>query len=100
MVPNLSVFHPNRQIAHQEAERIAESPAGATASEKLGRFSGERLTLTSLTISYLSNAIRGELISRLFLLSGIALLLAKIRHAIRQCEQWDPLLGRVRRCGD
>lgn len=79
MVPNLSVFHPNRQIAHQEAERIAESPAGATASEKLGRFSGERLTLTSLTISYLSNAIRGELISRLFLLSGIALLLAKIK---------------------
>ncbi len=78
MLPNLSVFHPNRQLAHQEAERISESSIGTGLSQKLGRFTGKPLTLTSLTISYLSSAVRGELIWRLFLLSGIALILAKI----------------------
>jgi hypothetical protein len=79
MLPNLSVFHPNRQLAHQEAERISESPNRARLAEKLGRFVDERpLTLTSLTVSWLNAAIRGELISRLFLLSIIALIFAKI----------------------
>ncbi len=79
MLPNLSVFHPNRQLAHREAERISESPDGAKLAEKLGRFADKRpLTLTSLTVSYLNGAIRGELISRLFLLSIIALIFAKI----------------------
>lgn len=79
MLPNLSLFHPNRQLAHREAERIAESPDGAKLAEKLGRFVDERpLTSTSLTVSYLDAAIRGELISRLFLLSIIALIFAKI----------------------
>jgi hypothetical protein len=78
MLPNLSVFHPNRQLAHHEAQRISESPSGAKVGEKLGRFTGERLTLASLTVSHLSGAIQGELIARLFLLSGIALILAKI----------------------
>lgn len=78
MLPNLSVFRPNRQLAHQEAERISESSIGAGLSQKLGRFTGKPLTLTSLTISYLSSSVRGELIWRLFLLSGIALILAKI----------------------
>ncbi len=79
MLPNLSVFHPNRQLARHEAARISESPDGAKLAEKLGRFVDERpLTLTSLTVSYLNAAIRGELISRLFLLSIIALIFAKI----------------------
>ena len=79
MLPNLSVFQPNRQLAHQEAERISESPDGAKLAEKLERFSdGRPLGLTSLTFSYLNAAIRGELISRLFLFSVIALLLTKI----------------------
>jgi len=79
MLPNLSVFHPNRQLAHQEAERISESPDGAKVAEKLGRLVDARpLTLTSLTVSYLNAAIRVELISRLFLLSIIALTFAKI----------------------
>jgi hypothetical protein len=79
MLPNLSVFHPNRQLAHQEAERLSQSPDRANLAEKLGRFVDERpLTLTSLTVSYLNAAIRGELISRLFLLSIIALIFAKI----------------------
>lgn len=78
ILPNLSVFHPNRELAHHEAERISESPAGANLAEKLGRFSGGPLTLTSLTVSQLNAAIRGELISRLFLLSIIALIFAKI----------------------
>jgi hypothetical protein len=79
MLPNLSVFHPNRQLVHQEAERISESPDAAKLAEKLGRFVDERpLTLTSLTASYLDAAIRGELILRLFLLSIIALIFAKI----------------------
>jgi len=79
LLPNLSVFHPNRELAHQQAERISESPDRAKLAEKLGRFVDERpLTLTSLTVSYLNAAIRGELVSRLFLLSLIAVIFAKI----------------------
>jgi len=79
ILPNLSVFHPNRQLAHQEAERISESTDGAKLAEKVRRFIDDRpLTLTSLTVSYLNAAIRGELISRLFLLSIIALIFVKI----------------------
>jgi hypothetical protein len=79
MLPNLSVFHPNRELAHQEAERISASPNGAKLAEKLGRFVDERpLTFPSLTVLWLSAAIRGELMSRLFLLSIIALIFAKI----------------------
>ena len=82
MLPNLSVFHPNRQLAHQEAERISASTDGAKLVEKLERFSDRRpLGLTSLAFSYLNAAIRGELISRLFLLSVIALMLTKITGA-------------------
>ncbi len=79
MLPNLSPFHPNRQLAHQEAERLPQSPDGAKLAEKLGKFIDERpLTLTSLTVSYLSAAISGELIWRLFLVSIIALFFARI----------------------
>jgi hypothetical protein len=79
MLPSLSVFHPNRQLAHQEAQRISESPDGAKLAEKLGRFVDDRpLSLPSLTVWYLNAAIRGELISRLFLLSVIALIFKKI----------------------
>jgi hypothetical protein len=79
MLPNLSEFHPNRQLAPHEAERISESPGGVKLAENLGRFFDERpLTLTSLTVSCLNAAIRGELISRLFLLSIIAFIFAKI----------------------
>lgn len=78
ILPNLSVFHPNRQLALQEAERISESPDGAKLAEKLGRFSGGPLTSTSLTVLYMNNAIQGELNSRLFLLSIIAFMFAKI----------------------
>src|SRR5258708_17374773 len=79
MLPNLSVFHPNRQLAYHEAERISASPDGAKLAEKLRRFVVWRpLTLPSLTASYLNAAIRVELTSRLFLLSIIALIFAKI----------------------
>ena len=79
ILPVLSVFHPNRQLAHQQAERISESPDGAKLAEKPERLADKQpLTLTSLIVSYLNAAIRGELISRLFLLSIIALVFAKI----------------------
>jgi hypothetical protein len=83
LLPNLSVFrpvfHPNRELAHQEAERIIESNDKAKLEEKLGRFVDERpLTFASLTVSWLNAAIRVELISRLFLLSIIALIFAKV----------------------
>jgi len=79
MLPNLSMFHPNRQLAHQEAEKIFKSPDGGKLAEKLGRFVDDRpLSLTSLTVSYLNAAIRGQLISSLFLLSVITLIFAKI----------------------
>jgi hypothetical protein len=82
ILPSLSAFHPNRQLARHEAERISESPDGAKLADKLGRFSDVRpLTSTSLTISYLNAAIQGELISRLFLLSIIALIFARITHS-------------------
>jgi hypothetical protein len=82
MLPNLSVFHPNRQLAHHEAQRISESPDGAKLAEKLGRFSdGRPLTLTSLTVSYLNAAIWGELISRLFLFSILPLSSQRLRVA-------------------
>jgi hypothetical protein len=77
-LPNLSVFHPNRQPAHREAERISKSPAGASVGAKLETFSSGPLSLTSIIVSYLSGAVRGELFSRLFLLSGIVLILARI----------------------
>src|SRR6266576_1312720 len=79
LLPNLSVFRPNRELSHQQAERISEPPDRARLAEKLGRFVDERpLTLTSLTVSWLTAAIRVELISRLFLLPIIALIFAKI----------------------
>jgi hypothetical protein len=83
LLPNLSVFrpvfHPNRELVHQEAETIIESNDKAKLAEKLGRFIDERpLTLTSLTVSWLNAAIRVELFSRLFLLSIIAIIFAKI----------------------
>jgi hypothetical protein len=73
-LPSLSVFHPNRQLAHHEAERISESADRSKLNATVEQFSGRPLTLTSLTVLYLNDAIRGELISRLFLLSTIALL--------------------------
>lgn len=79
MLPNSSVFHPNRRLAHEEAKRISESPTAASLDEKLGRFTSGPLTPTSLVISFLSSAISGELVSRLFLVSGIALILAMIK---------------------
>jgi hypothetical protein len=78
LLPNLSVFHPKRQLAHHEAERISESVDPAKLSAAVEQFSGRPLTFTSLTVLYLNDAIRGGLISRLFLLSTIALLLTKI----------------------
>jgi hypothetical protein len=79
MLPNLSVFHPNRHLAHQEADRLSQSPEGPKLAEKLGRFTDDRpLTLTSLTVSYLSAAISGEVMWRLFLVSTIALIFARI----------------------
>ena len=79
MLPNSSAFHPNRQLAHEEAKKISESPTAASLDERLGRFTSGPLTPTSLVISFLSSAISGELVSRLFLVSGIALILAKLR---------------------
>jgi hypothetical protein len=82
LLPNLSVFHPNRQLALREAERISESPDRAKLADKLERFTdGRPLTLTSLTVSYLNAAIRGELIARLFLLSIIALIFTKVMRS-------------------
>src|SRR6266849_8839829 len=86
LLPNLSVFcpvfHPNRELVHQEAERIVESNDKAKLAEKLGRFVDERpLTLTSLTVSYLNAAIRGELISRLSCFLSLPLSSQRLRVA-------------------
>jgi len=83
ILPSFSVFHPKRQLALHEAEKISASPDGAKLAEKLQRLSdGRPLTSTSLTVSYLNAAIRGELISRLFLLSILALIFAKITGSL------------------
>jgi len=96
MLPNLSVFHLNRQLAHQEAERLSQSPEGPGLAEKLRRFTDDRpLTLTSLTVSYLSAAISGELIWRLFLVSIIALVFARITGSPPETTRVRVLLSAV-----
>ena len=78
IAPNFSVFHPNRESAHREVERISQSPAGSNAAHKLERLSDGPMTLGTLTISYLSGAIQGELFWRLFLLSSITFIVTKM----------------------
>jgi len=77
VVPNLPIFHPNRQSTIDEAEKILNSPAGAKIDEFLNRTSGPGLTTSELALLDVCDVIQGELAARLFLLSGIVWILAK-----------------------
>ncbi|HXQ25922.1 MAG TPA: hypothetical protein VN822_05910 [Candidatus Acidoferrales bacterium] len=79
VTPDLPVFHPNRQAAHRDAEKILNSPAGAQLSEKLNRFAGPPLTAGSSALLDVTGAISGAL-DRLLWISGIAWLLMRIRR--------------------
>lgn len=77
---NLPALHPNRQLAHQEAEKIVASARSAEVGAKLAEFAGQRATFVSLAISYFSAAVSGELLWRLFVFSGVVLLFSKIAN--------------------
>ena len=80
IMANLPALHPNRQLAHREAEKIAASARSAEVGAKIAQF-GKRVTFVSLTVSYVSDAVLRELIWRLFLLSSIVVLLGRIAGA-------------------
>ena len=80
-LPNASMFHPNRQQAAIRAAEIENSPVRAQLDEqieKLGMTATKPYTSAFLAISYLADAIDGELNARLFELSVIVLLFVQI----------------------
>lgn len=81
IVPNLPILHPDRQSMHREAETILNSGAGAKLTESVKRTSGPPLTSAELALSYVCEAIPGELTARLFFLSGITWILTKVTRA-------------------
>jgi hypothetical protein len=78
IVPNLPILHPNRQSIQRESERILNSSTGMKITEFVKRTSGPPLTSTELALSYVCEAVPGELTARLFFLSGIAWILTKV----------------------
>ena len=78
MVPKLPFLHPNRESHYREAEKILTSSAKAKVNEFVNRTSGPPLTSAELALSYVCQAIPGELTTRLFFLSGFVWILAKV----------------------
>ena len=78
MVPELPFLHPNRESHHRDAEKILNSSTGAKLTEFVKRTSGARLTPAELALSYVCEAIPGELTARLFFLSGFVWILTKV----------------------
>jgi len=80
IVPNLPMLHPNRKPVDREAEKILNSPTKAKIAEFAKRTSGPPMNGSELALYYVCGAVSGELFARLFLLSGIIWILAKITH--------------------
>jgi len=78
MVPRLPFLHPNRESHNREAEKILNSSTEAKLNEFVNRTSGARVTSAELMLSYVCEAIPGELTTRLFFLSGLIWILAKV----------------------
>ena len=78
IVPNFSTLHQSRQTIHREAEKILDSPAEAKFTELVNRTSGRGMQSGDLALSYVCDAILGGLTARLFFLSGIVWILAKV----------------------
>jgi hypothetical protein len=78
VVPALPILHPYRQSIHRETENILDSPARAKVTDFVKRTMGRQITRSDLAVSYVFEAISGELAARLFLLSSIAWILTKI----------------------
>jgi hypothetical protein len=78
MVPKLPFLHPNRASHYHEGEKILNSSTGAKLNEFVKRTSGARVSSAQMMLSYLCEAVPGELTTRLFFLSGFVWILAKI----------------------
>jgi len=76
---NVPPFHPHRDAALREAQRLSESPAVAKALEALG--TPHPLTTLSLTVGFIYSAINAELLWRLGLLSLLAWLFGKLARS-------------------
>ncbi|MGO9588518.1 MAG: hypothetical protein ACLP3K_00550 [Candidatus Acidiferrales bacterium] len=81
IVPSLPIFHPNRRLIDRQVNELLNSPAETRIEKFVERTVGRRLTNVNLGPYYLSEAVSGELGSRLFLLSGVAWILAKASRA-------------------
>jgi hypothetical protein len=78
-LPDLSIFNPNRKQRAAEVTEIVQSPVGA----KLGDMAGERVARRRFTpfletVSFLDDAINGEIYARLFMISVLVLLLSRL----------------------
>jgi hypothetical protein len=96
VVPDLPIFHPSRQASHREAEEIIKSPAAPKSREFVERTSGSRIGYASLALSYVCDSVSGALFARLFLISGIAWVLARATgaapDAVSQSILWLAIL--------
>jgi hypothetical protein len=96
MVPDLPIFHPGRQASHRRVEEVMNSPAAPQIKEFVERTSGRRIGFSSLALSYVCDSISGGLFARLFLISGIAWVLARAtgaaRDAVSQSILWPAII--------
>jgi hypothetical protein len=94
---DLRVFHPNRGINHQLAEKIASEPRSPQLNEKLGRTSGpiNHFTPVSMFLNEIGGILSGELIGRLFFVSGVAWVLTKILRDPSRPPGWGVLSAAI-----
>jgi len=72
----LPILHPNRNVSREFAVKITSQPLSPQLQEKI-RQTSSSVTLWSEAVSYVCGPLSGELIGRLFTVSGVAWLLAK-----------------------
>lgn len=94
---DLRVFHPNRGINHQLAEKMASQPRSAQLNEKLRRTSGpiNRFTPVAMFLNDIGSMLAGELIGRLFFVSGVAWILTKILRDPSRPPGWGVLSAAI-----
>jgi hypothetical protein len=73
----LPILQPNRNVSREFAVKIASQPLSPQLQEKI-RQTSSSVTLWSEAVSYVCGPLSGELIGRLFTVSGVAWLLAKV----------------------
>lgn len=91
IVPRLPIFHPNRQAIARDADNLLNSPARTKIEEVLKRMTGRTVGNAELSLSYVCETISGELNASLFLLSGIAWILSRLRRSTSSEISWTIL---------